>query len=56
MIVADLPKRILAITAHPDDADGHAGGTVACWVEEGHAIAWEAFKRRPSGFKMRRHR
>ena len=31
-------KRILLITAHPDDADVHAGGTLARWADEGHAI------------------
>jgi LmbE family N-acetylglucosaminyl deacetylase len=31
-------KRILVITAHPDDADVHAGGTLARWADEGHEI------------------
>jgi LmbE family N-acetylglucosaminyl deacetylase len=31
-------KRILLITAHPDDADVHAGGTIARWADEGHEV------------------
>jgi len=31
-------KRILLITAHPDDADVHAGGTIARWVDDGHEV------------------
>jgi LmbE family N-acetylglucosaminyl deacetylase len=31
-------KRILVITAHPDDADVHAGGTIAHWADEGHEV------------------
>lgn len=31
-------KTILVITAHPDDADVHAGGTLARWADEGHQI------------------
>ena len=38
MSATTRPKRILAITAHPDDADVHAGGTLARWVDEGHEI------------------
>lgn len=30
--------RILVIGAHPDDADVHAGGAMARWVEEGHEV------------------
>lgn len=37
-MTAQGPKRILAITAHPDDADVHAGGTLARWVDEGHDV------------------
>lgn len=33
-----VKSRILAITAHPDDADVHAGGTLARWADEGHEI------------------
>ena len=31
-------RRILIITAHPDDADVHAGGTIARWVDGGHEV------------------
>jgi LmbE family N-acetylglucosaminyl deacetylase len=37
-MTAEEKKRILLITAHPDDADVHAGGTIARWVEEGHDV------------------
>jgi hypothetical protein len=36
---------ILLLTAHPDDADIMAGGTVARWIDEGHnahAAIWHA--------------
>lgn len=32
--------RILAITAHPDDVDFGAAGSVARWVEEGHDVSY----------------
>lgn len=32
--------RILLVTAHPDDVDFGAGGSVAVWVAEGHDIAY----------------
>ncbi len=38
MSVVPSPKRILVVTAHPDDADVHAGGTIARWVDEGHEL------------------
>lgn len=31
-------KRILVVTAHPDDADVHAGGAIARWADEGHEL------------------
>jgi LmbE family N-acetylglucosaminyl deacetylase len=31
-------KRILIITAHPDDADIQAGGTIAGWADAGHLV------------------
>lgn len=37
--MAEEKKRILLITAHPDDADMHAGGTIARWVDEGHEVS-----------------
>ena len=33
-----MTRRILLITAHPDDADIMAGGSVARWVAEGHDV------------------
>ena len=38
MTTARPRKRILVLTAHPDDADVHAGGTIARWVDEGHEV------------------
>lgn len=32
--------RILAVTAHPDDVDFGAAGSVARWVDEGHAVSY----------------
>lgn len=32
------PASVLVVTAHPDDADVHAGGTLARWVDEGREV------------------
>ncbi|MFM9138241.1 MAG: PIG-L deacetylase family protein, partial [Actinomycetota bacterium] len=32
--------KILVITAHPDDVDFGAGGTVASWTAEGHEVVY----------------
>jgi len=32
--------KILVITAHPDDVDFGAGGTIARWVSEGHEVVY----------------
>jgi len=41
--------RILLATAHPDDADIMAGGTVARWVDEGHDVHAVVFTRGDKG-------
>jgi LmbE family N-acetylglucosaminyl deacetylase len=42
-------RRILILTAHPDDADIMAGGTVARWIDEGHGVHLVAFTRGDKG-------
>jgi LmbE family N-acetylglucosaminyl deacetylase len=43
------PRRILIMTAHPDDADIMAGGTVARWIDEGHDVHSVMFTRGDKG-------
>ena len=42
-------RTILLMTAHPDDADIMAGGTVARWVDEGHDVRSVIFTRGDKG-------
>jgi LmbE family N-acetylglucosaminyl deacetylase len=42
-------RRILIMTAHPDDADIMAGGTVARWIDEGHEVHSIIFTRGDKG-------
>jgi len=32
-------KRVLVVTAHPDDCDFGAGGTIAQWVAQGIEVS-----------------
>ncbi len=41
--------KILVMTAHPDDADIMAGGTMARWVDEGHEVHLAMFTRGDKG-------
>jgi LmbE family N-acetylglucosaminyl deacetylase len=49
MPTARRRERILVATAHPDDADIMAGGTVARWVDEGHEVHSVIFTRGDKG-------
>ena len=40
MLSDDEIERILVITAHPDDVDFGAGGTVATWTDKGFAVSY----------------
>ncbi len=37
-IITDVPKRVLCVFAHPDDADIGAGGTIAKWSAAGATV------------------
>jgi len=36
----DVPERALVVTAHPDDMDFGAAGTIASWVAEGTTVTY----------------
>ena len=38
MVAQDKPLRIIAIFAHPDDAESKMGGTAALWAQMGHEV------------------
>ena len=40
MLDEEAVERVLVITAHPDDVDFGAAGTVAGWVETGIAVTY----------------
>lgn len=48
-MIAHPRRRILVATAHPDDADIMAGGTVARWLDEGHEVHSLIFTRGDKG-------
>ena len=33
-VIDDAPKKVLAVTPHPDDCEGGCGGSLAKWVQE----------------------
>lgn len=37
-LLADTPRRVLAVYAHPDDADVSCGGSLARWAAEGAEV------------------
>lgn len=39
---ASVPARVMAIFAHPDDAEFTCGGTVSAWAEAGSEVAYVA--------------
>ena len=40
MLEKDTVERVLVITAHPDDVDFGAAGTIAAWVDEGISVTY----------------
>ncbi|CAG4900990.1 MULTISPECIES: PIG-L deacetylase family protein [Acidithrix] len=37
-LIKQVPKSVLCVFAHPDDADIGAGGTIATWAQKGAAV------------------
>ena len=33
-----IPQRVMVVSAHPDDAEGGAGGTIAKWAQQGRDV------------------
>lgn len=48
-VSASAPRRILIMTAHPDDADIWVGGTAAGWVDDRHEVHSVLFTRGDKG-------
>ena len=38
--MTELPERVLAVLAHPDDVDFGAAGTIASWTEQGVEVTY----------------
>lgn len=49
MSAQDKPLRIIAIFAHPDDAESKMGGTAALWAEMGHEVKFVAITNGDAG-------
>lgn len=39
-MTTELPERVLAVLAHPDDVDFGAGGTIASWTDQGIEVTY----------------
>lgn len=49
LLAQDEPLRIIAIFAHPDDADSRIAGTAAKWAEMGHKVKFVAITNGDAG-------
>ena len=38
-VITDAPRRVLAVTPHPDDCEGGCGGTLSKWIKEAETEA-----------------